>query len=325
MATNKTLISVLIPAYNHDKYIQETIKSIINQTYQNLELIIIDDGSKDSTWQKILDIKPLCEERFSHVAVYTQENQGTINTLNRLLNLSNGKYLYIIASDDIAKPAAIEKEYDFLSKNPDYALCVGDSEIIDSNSEICYLKEDMSPVKDKEKASFKTFGKYLQAGAKISFQSEKFGTYNKLLCGNHVPNGYLVRKSIFDKIGLFTKNAPLEDYWMMLQISKYAKMKYLDEILFSYRIHGANTMANREKMIDMTNQTKENEWDVLENIKLEETLPIVKKIQKAGFCFKRQGIPFVCEILTYKKRDIRRKELWIFGIKILQITKIRKS
>ena len=57
---NKSLVSVLIPAYDHEKYVQETIKSIINQTYQNIELIIVDDGSKDSTWQKIQEMREEC-------------------------------------------------------------------------------------------------------------------------------------------------------------------------------------------------------------------------------------------------------------------------
>ena len=50
------LVSVIIPAYNHEQYIQESIKSVINQTYQNIELVVIDDGSKDSTWQKICEM-----------------------------------------------------------------------------------------------------------------------------------------------------------------------------------------------------------------------------------------------------------------------------
>ena len=50
---NKSLVSVLIPAYNHENYVQDSLQSIINQTYENIELIVIDDGSSDNTWQKI--------------------------------------------------------------------------------------------------------------------------------------------------------------------------------------------------------------------------------------------------------------------------------
>ena len=132
MSGYNSLVSVLIPAYNHEKYVQEAIKSIINQTYQNIELIIIDDGSKDNSWQKIQEMKVECEKRFVRVVFKTKINEGTTHTLNQLLNEAQGEYVYIIASDDIAKSGAIEKEVDFLNNNLDYALVVGNDEFIDS-------------------------------------------------------------------------------------------------------------------------------------------------------------------------------------------------
>src|SRR5574344_1018426 len=133
MSTNP-LVSVVIPAYNHEKYVKEAIYSIINQTYEKIELIIVDDGSKDSTWEKINELKEDCLKRFRNVIFESQENKGSCDTLNHLLDLAKGEYIYLIASDDIAKPNAIEKEVEFLINNADYALCVGDNEIIDSDN-----------------------------------------------------------------------------------------------------------------------------------------------------------------------------------------------
>lgn len=315
------LISVIIPAYNHEKYVQGTIQSIINQTYQNIELIIIDDGSKDYTWQKIQEMKQVCENRFSRVVFKTQENQGTCKTFNKLITLSQGEYLYLIASDDIAKADAIEKEYNFLSKNHDYALCVGDDEFIDSESKVCYWDNELNIEYDKKKARYISFGDFLQKNYIFSFLSNKFGRYDMLTIGNHIPNGYLVRKSIFEKIGQFTPDAPLEDYWLMLQISKYAKMKYLNEILFSYRWHNTNTAQNREKMINMTNKTKEYEEYILENLDFNTVLPIVKDVFKNGTCYKKQRIPFVFEILTYRKKQEKIKIIKLFNKEIKRYTK----
>ncbi len=132
--SNNPLVSVVIPAYNHENYIQETIKSIINQTYKNIELVIVDDGSKDSTWQKILDMKEDCEKRFSNVCFETKENEGTCKTLNHLLELAKGDYIYLIASDDVSYPEAIESELEILNNNKDYDLCVGNCEFIDTDS-----------------------------------------------------------------------------------------------------------------------------------------------------------------------------------------------
>lgn len=154
---NKALISILIPAYNHEKYIQETIQSIIQQSYQNLELIIINDGSNDTTWEKINAMRELCENRFVRTIFKTQTNKGTCDTLNLLLKEAQGKFVYIIASDDKAEPFAIEKLYNFLNSNSEYALCVGDNQFIDENSNICFWDKNRNIVYNKSSAVFKTF------------------------------------------------------------------------------------------------------------------------------------------------------------------------
>ena len=158
----KNLVSVLIPAYNHEKYVKETIKSIIAQTYKNIELIIVDDGSKDSTWQKIKEMRDKCEERFVRVHFETKENEGTCRTLNKLLSIAQGEFVYLIASDDLAKPQAIEKEVSFLEKNPDYALVLGDNEFIDQNGKTCYWDKKLNNIYDVKKAKYKTFVNYFE-------------------------------------------------------------------------------------------------------------------------------------------------------------------
>ena len=117
LKSSNPLVSVLIPAYNHENYVQETINSIIDQTYQNIELIIYDDGSKDSTWNKIKELEEKCKKRFTNVYFETKENEGTCKTMNKLLDLAKGEYVIVVASDDMIKPNMIEKEVDFLSKN----------------------------------------------------------------------------------------------------------------------------------------------------------------------------------------------------------------
>jgi len=257
--SNLPLVSVGIPAYNHEKYIQKTIRSIIAQTYQNIELIVIDDGSEDSTWQKIQELKQECEKRFVRIDFSTQENCGVCKTSNKIKAKAQGEFIYSIASDDLAKPQAIEKQLDFLLKNKDYALAVGDNEIIDSEGKRAYWDNERNLIYDENKAKHKTFGSSLRAGKYPISNPEQFGTYENLLRGNHIPNGSLIRKSVFDEIGDFTPEAPLEDYWSMLQISKRAKLKYIDEVLFSYRWHGKNTAAQTERMEKMTEKTLEYE------------------------------------------------------------------
>ena len=298
------LVSVIIPAYNHENYIQETIKSIINQTYKNIELIIIDDGSKDNTWQKIKETEEECKARFVNIHFETKENEGTCKTLNKLISLTNGEFIYLIASDDMAKPIAIEKEVDFLTKNQDYVLVVGNNEFIDKNSKSVGRNKDGNIV-DIKNADFKTFGDSLKDGRKdVDFNSDQFGSYSSLVKANYIPNGYLVRKSaIMDKVYPFTPEAPLEDFYMMLQLSKVGKFKYIDDILFSYRIHNTNTSKNIQHMENMTKQTLLYEEKIVNRIgnenwkKIFYLVQIVRKVKlNLGF------------IKVYRRKDFLRKE-----------------
>lgn len=261
------LISVLIPAYNHEKYVQEAIQSVIDQTYKNIELIIIDDGSPDNTLNKINELKEACEKRFTRLVIQTQENQGTCITLNRLLEFSHGKYIYLLASDDKAAPIAIEVLHDFLSKNDEYSLAVGENLFIDSEGKQCYWDNKKNIVYNLEEAAFTSFSDHLIKARKMDFLSDEFGSYASLLIGNYIPNGYLIRKSIFEKIGPFTNDAPLEDYYLMLQLSKYSKMKYIPLPLFYYRWHSNNTAGQRAKMIEKTRQTFFYEVKLIKEIK----------------------------------------------------------
>lgn len=253
---SNNLVSVLIPAYNHEGYVQDTIKSIIAQTYENIELIIIDDGSKDSTWQKINELKTECDNRFAKFHLEKQENKGICATLNKLISYSSGKYIYIIASDDTAKPQAIEKEVAFLENNSDYVLAVGDNELINAKSERIGWNINQKSV-DIKKANYQSFGEFLKkTRPDIDFNSDQFGEYETFVIGNYVPNGYLVRSSAVKSIGGYTTEAPLEDWYLHLQLSKIGKYKYIDEILFSYRWHDNNTIKRAEYMQNITYKTQ---------------------------------------------------------------------
>lgn len=315
------LVSVLIPAYNHENYIQETIDSIINQTYPNIELIILDDGSKDKTWDKITELKPKCENRFVKIHFETKQNEGTCITLNKLLKLSSGEFVYIIASDDLAKPQAIEKEVKFLQNNPDYALAVGDNEYVDSMGKQIFRTQKAFTSNIKN-AKYKTVKEFLSSKLKIDFLSDDFGSYKTLYKENYIPNGYLIRKNIFETIGNFTKNAPLEDFWLMLQISKYKKMKYIDEILFSYRIHDTNTIGNSTRMRELTTQTRNYEQKLLEKYLTNHKNDELLKIYNEGICYYQTGIPNILMLYKYQKINTRTLKVEIFNKTIYSKNKL---
>ena len=312
---NKSLVSVLIPAYDHEKYVQETIKSIINQTYQNIELIIVDDGSKDSTWQKIQEMREECEKRFVRIHFETKGNEGTCKTFNRLLDLSKGEFVYFIASDDVAKPEAIKTEVKFLSKHKDYALVVGNNEIIDGDSKRAYWDKDKNLVYDKKQADFLTLANFLQKERKINFNSSEFGRYELLLLkANFIPNGYLIKKSIFKKIGYFTLEAPLEDHWLMLQISKYAKLKFINKILFSYRWHCCNTIKNIDRMIQYDNITLDYEKRLVKILDPIDFNEDTKMYFMYGERYSQINIPYILKIDKYRKNGKKTRIIKIFNL-----------
>ena len=306
-----------MPAYNHENYVQKAIRSVIGQTYKNIELIVIDDGSKDSTWQKIKELEEECKKRFVNVYFETKENEGTCKTQNKLFSMAKGEYVSILASDDAMKPNMIEKGLNFLENNKDYVSVIGDDELIDKDSNVVGW-DDYEVIVPFDKAKFKTFAQFLRNNrSDVDFLSEKFGTYKTLVEGNYLPNGSLIRMSAMQKVLPFTPEAPLEDYYMNLQLSKLGKIKFLDEVFYLYRIHGSNTSKNTERMINITKKTLLHEEKIInregnekwKNIFYSSCIKIKNKINLFGI------------IKYYKKTDFinLKKEyiLKIFGKEII--------
>lgn len=254
------LVSVIISAYNHERYIEECVRSIMAQTYQNIELLVIDDGSTDSTFAKLQELKPECEKRFVRFVLETQKNCGTRVTGNKLIDMAQGKYIYALASDDAAKPDAIEKLYTFLAANQDYVLAVGDNEMIDADSQRIYW-DDRRNVVPQSQAVCETVGDDLHINPKNN-KHQDFGNYADLLKSNYIPNGYLYLRPAMLDVGKYDESVLLEDWYMHLQLSKVGKYKYFPEVLFSYRWHTTNTITSqafKDKVKEIYRQIYEHE------------------------------------------------------------------
>jgi len=110
------LVSILIPVYNREKYILETIDSAINQSYRNIEVIVVDNFSTDGTWQ-LLNETALTDSR---IKIYQNaENIGPVKNWKKCIEYSNGEYSKILWSDDLIAPTFLEKALPFLTENPD--------------------------------------------------------------------------------------------------------------------------------------------------------------------------------------------------------------
>jgi len=256
--TANELVSVIIPAYKHEQYVQAAIRSAIDQSWPHLELVAIDDGSPDGTWAAIEAMETECRERFQRVKFLRHDNQGVCETLNRLLAEAQGEYFMRLDSDDLIKPQSIEKQLAFLREHSEYGLTVGDNEIIDETGQVVHWTADRANTLEPAKTTFKTFGAFLRSiRPDLDFLSDDFGRH-ETLWGNYVPNGYLVRRRLMDGVK-FSSQAPREDFFMMLQLAKRGKFKYFDEIMHSYRWHQTNNIKNPGTNAMFTNLTLKDE------------------------------------------------------------------
>lgn len=123
------LVTIVIPAFNHGKYLKQAIDSILSQDYPHIELIVLDDGSTDNT-------REVLEGYGNKFYWESHQNMGQANTLNKGWAISKGEILAYLSADDILLPEATRLSVDCLSKNPDAVLCYCDFQLIDPESKV---------------------------------------------------------------------------------------------------------------------------------------------------------------------------------------------
>lgn len=227
MSNHKPLVSVIVPAYNHEKFVGECIESIIKQTYENIELIIVNDGSKDNTSQVVKKYENKCKERFNRFIFIDKKNEGICKTLNRGIKESSGEYLCFLASDDLMLDGCINDLVNYFSNNKDV-------ERIISNFYIYYYNMDKKELCYKEEPKWVSY---------MNLDRKKF--YIENLFQNQITVFGMYRKCVIDKVGLFDESLLIEDWDMNLRlINKNVKLGYISQPLYYYRIHGNNTSNN---------------------------------------------------------------------------------
>ncbi len=211
------LVSIIIPVYNAEKYISETIASVLFQTYSNWELIIVDDGSTDDS----LEIIKKIHVTDSRIKLISKNNSGVSDTRNVGILGSGGEFIAFLDADDVWMDNNLEEKVNYLiSSNIDvvYSSC----EIIDENS--------------KSKNIF------------LSGSHHPILEDILLLKGNYItaPSGVVFKKNVFDSIGLFDENLSNnadQDIWIRTLAENY-KIGLLNLVLWKYRMHGGNMSSN---------------------------------------------------------------------------------
>lgn len=240
---NRPLVTAAIPVYNHEKYVEESIRSIIAQTYQNIELIVINDGSKDQSHERILPLIPECRQRFVRFEYVNRENVGISASLNQALNWARGNYLTALASDDVALPEKVEVLVNALEENwPTYAAAFGNAWFIDDAGQRVSLDKDGRISGSAAGELYDNVVSLYTKDRHIDCRGKDFGTYKTLIMGNYLPAmSNLVRTSAVSEAEGWTPGNPVEDWEMWLKLAKKLKFVYVDQPVALYRCHATNT------------------------------------------------------------------------------------
>lgn len=205
------LVTIFTPNYNKSNYIDETMDSILSQTYSNFEYIIIDDYSTDNSWEIIQNYAKL-DKRIK--IFQNNKNLGVVKTRNLGFSKrsSKSKYFAIIDSDDVSLPNRLKIQVNFLENNPNYGLVGSSTLIINDNSKIIGFRKYPSMDKDIRK-KITRFNPFAQSSV-------------------------IIRTEIIDQIGLYDERWKVcQDYDYWLRVGMNWKLANLDKPLVKYRIN----------------------------------------------------------------------------------------
>lgn len=242
------LVSIRMPAYNHERFVEAALDSALAADYPNKELVIVDDGSTDST-ADIIRAWIARHESEIPVTFLSHENRGLAATLNELGDLCGGDILVPLASDDLLHPNGIRPRVDYLLAHPDKFAVMGDAVLIDEEGRIV----GKSALKELNQVNFD------------DYQSD-VGIRRDMIEGKPPPGPCTaVRKSLYDVVGGYDEKLRVIDDWdFYLRIVAKDLLGYIDETVGIYRIHGRNMSRNKEAAdlikLDMIRSVRRNFW-----------------------------------------------------------------
>jgi glycosyltransferase involved in cell wall biosynthesis len=211
-------VSVVIPTYNYGHYVAEAVESVLAQTYKNIEIIVVDDGSTDDTEDRL-------EAYRDRIRYIRQQNQGCSMARNSGIHAAKGEWIAFLDADDIWHPRKLEIQIAYLAGHPDVGLLASDSS------------------KDISRG-------WPECASKSDLPAERIGLEDIAVRSQFGPSGVIVRKQCFDKVGLFdTDLRSVEDRDMWIRIACHYQIAKLRLPLWWYRMHSTSMSYAAERMI----------------------------------------------------------------------------
>jgi len=207
---NLRKVSIIIPAFNRARYIRHTVESVLDQSYPNLELIVVDDGSSDGT-------RAILEQFGDQIRLLEHEgrqNRGQSASINLGLRQAEGEYVAILDSDDYWEPDKIKIQAEYLEQHPDVGLVYCNGTAVNENGVFLY--------------------DIYRPGHTESSRPE-----NILLdCYFFVPSNSLIRTQVLRQAGGFDETLrAAQDHDMAIRIAEITRLAYIDKCVFHYRRH----------------------------------------------------------------------------------------
>ena len=222
------LVSFIIPFYNHNHFVKQTLDSILEDTYPNKEIIIINDGSPNPDDSNIIEWIEKNTNKI-YVNYIKRENKGVTKTLNELIDLSKGKYIAVCASDDYFINNTITKRVQILESNPNKLLLLSDNIVINDNGEKIF-DSNLFQLRNVKREYFNT-------DRGLKYATIKYWS----LAGAC----YIVNRKIFDIIGKYNEDLIVEDWDFFLRVVANDLALFYDEKVSAYRLHENNAISNK--------------------------------------------------------------------------------
>lgn len=252
------LVTICIPNYNKIKFIERTLISVFKQTYNNIELIVIDDCSTDASEEKIKEVLKKCPFNFQYFK--NENNRGVCFTANRGLKAASGKYFQILSSDDVMLPFKIAHQVNILEKSSQNdAFIFSPIKIIDED-------DNVAEIDYFEKIGYKNTN--IPSG----------DIYENLLGINFIPApSMLMKTALIKNVGGYDETLHIEDWEMSLLLSRKYNVLYNDKVTAHYRVE-KNSLMHSEKskvlifdslcktLLKHSNQSKELDKIIFKNI-----------------------------------------------------------
>lgn len=225
---NLPLVTVFMPAFNGEAYIEKAIQSVLNQSFTDFELLIINDGSTDGT----LDIvRKFTDPRIR--LIHNDGNKGLTFTRNRGIEEAKGQYIAILDCDDLAMPDRLKAQIAFLNSNPEIAMCGGQAITIDESGK--------------------------QIGNLNVMAGDKNISPELVFHNTFINSTLMIKRSAMLESGGYRDYSPAEDYELSYRISLHHPVANLNKVLVAYRLHGNNiSKVQNEKIINAELRIIEN-------------------------------------------------------------------